>query len=45
MKSWKSKTKGWVTEEPEDWMIDRKQLMVRRSISEMKCLYMTVIGV
>lgn len=24
MKSWKSKTKGWVTEEPEDWMIDRK---------------------
>ena len=24
MKSWKSKTKGWVTEEPNDWMIDRK---------------------
>ena len=24
MKTWKSKTKGWVTEEPNDWMIDQK---------------------
>ena len=24
MKTWKSKTMGWVSEEPDDWMIDQK---------------------
>ena len=24
MKTWKSKTQGWVTVEPNDWMIDQK---------------------